>query len=49
VQRSNSLEAKENKVSTISPTNPVDYNYPSEKAVVNFVKFAIGEALEGDY
>jgi hypothetical protein len=49
VGRSNSLEVKENKVSKISSENPANYNYPSEKAVADYVASAIGEALEGDY
>ncbi len=37
-KHSKTLEVKENKVSTISLRNPTNYNYPSEKAVVEYVK-----------
>jgi hypothetical protein len=37
-KNSKTLEVKENKVSTISLRNPTDYNYPSEKAVAEYVK-----------
>ena len=48
-KHSKTLEVKENKVSTISLRNPTDYNYPSEKAVVDFLTIQLEGELNRFY
>lgn len=42
-RQSNTLEVKEHRVSKISATDPDDFNYPSEKAVVDYVGGVVGD------